>query len=160
MGAAIGAVAVEVWVHKPHGIMFDNVLVVDDYDKAYNFGLATWKVRVDSEKAKTKAAEDKRKAEERAKKLADGNFFILMEEYTKIAAESLSAYPFVSFPAMLLLFFLIFKYCRGDRDKEEFVPRRRPTSKPAAKPVEKTLEKDDEKPLRQRKAAKEEAKEE
>jgi len=42
--APIGAVAIEVWVHKPKGILFDNILVVDDYQKAADFGAATWKV--------------------------------------------------------------------------------------------------------------------
>lgn len=157
--APIGAVALEVWVHKPQGIMFDNILVVDDYTKAYDFGVATWKVRVDNEKSKNKAVEDARKAAERKKKLEQGGFFIMMEEYTKMTAEAFAAYPFISFPAMLALFFLIFKYCRGGSDEPEPKgPPRRAAPRPTeAKAAEKEVEKDEN--LRQRKGTKE-AKEE
>jgi len=129
--APIGAVAIEVWVHKPQGIAFDNILVVDDYNKAHEFGAATWKVRVDNQKKKQKEIEDKAKAEARKKRLAEGGFWVSLEEYTKMAAELFAAHPWFSFPGMLLLFFLIFKFCRsGDRD--DTPPPRRP-AKPAAK---------------------------
>jgi len=122
---AIGAVALEVWVHKPQGISYDNILVIDDLGKAQEFAAATWKVRIDTEKKKIKAIEDKRKAEERAKKLAAGGFWVSVEEYTKMAAESFAAYPWISFPGMLLLFFLIFKFCRSDKTDDEAPPRPR-----------------------------------
>merc|ERR1711871_461643 len=115
--APIGAVAIEVWVHKPMGILYDNILVGDDFEKAKDFATATWKVRIDEEKRIKKEAEDKAKAEARKKRLAEGGFMVSMEEYTKMAAESFAAYPWISFPALLLFFFLIFKYCRGSRDE-------------------------------------------
>lgn len=130
--APIGAVAIEVWVHKPKGIAFDNILVVDDYNKAYEFGVATWKLRTDNEKAATKAAEDKAKKEAREKRLKEGGFVVTMEEYTKMLAELFAAHPWFSFPAMLLLFFLIFKFCRGDREKSAPKPRK-PSPKSEAK---------------------------
>lgn len=117
--APMGAVAIEVWVHKPHGIMFDNILVNNDFTKASEFGAATWKVRAEKEKAAIKAAEDKAKAELRKKKLAEGGFMTTLEEYTKMGAEAFAAYPMISFPAMLLFFFLIFKFCRGEKKSKK-----------------------------------------
>merc|ERR1711959_286579 len=121
--APMGAVAVEVWVHKPHGIMFDNILVNDDFTKASTFGAATWKVRADAEKKAIKAAADKAKAETRKKKLATGGFMTQVEEYTKMGAEIFAQNPWFSFPAMLLFFYLIFKFCRGEK-KEKPKPKR------------------------------------
>jgi len=126
--APIGSVAVEVWVHKPKGIMFDNIVVADSLSKVQDFGAATWKVRVDREKAALKAEEDKAKATAREKKLAAGGFLVQVEEYTKMAAEQFAAYPWISFPVLLLFFFMIFKFCRGaDRDEQ-------PVYKPRAAP--------------------------
>jgi len=141
--APIGAVALEVWVHKPKGIMFDNILVVDDLTKAQQFGAATWKVRVDEEKRVLKAVEDKSKAEARKKKLEEGGFMITMEEYTKMGAELFAQYPFISFPGILLFFFLIFKCCRGSGTKKE----KRPVTKEkteAALPKKKEEEEEEE----------------
>jgi hypothetical protein len=121
--AQMAAVAIEVWVHKPNGILFDNILIGDDYTKAREFGEATWKVRSDNEKSKQRKEEEKAKAEARKKKLAEGGFMTKLEEYTKMGAEAFAAYPWISFPGMLLFFFLIFKFCRGTKDKD--APRRR-----------------------------------
>merc|ERR1711871_149600 len=120
--------------------------VVDDYNKAYEFGAATWKVRVDSQKKKQKEIEDKAKAEARKKRLAEGGFWVSLEEYTKMAAELFAAHPWFSFPGMLLLFFLIFKFCRS-RDRDDTPPPRRP-AKPASKKA--TTEKDSDSILRKR----------
>jgi len=159
--AAIGAVAIEVWVHKPEGILFDNILVGDSLEKAQEFGTATWKVRIDSEKKTIKDAETKAKAEARKKKLATGGTMVLVEEYTKMAAEAFAAYPWISFPVMLLFFFLIFKFCRGE--KESFEPPRRAArkttsapAKPTAKAGEASAEASKDTDLRQRKGTKEE----
>merc|ERR1711871_1669323 len=120
----IGAVAVEVWLHKPSGVGFDNILVVDDLAKATDFGEKTWKVRSDALKAARKAKDEKLRAEAREKKLKEGGFWNLIEEYTKMAAELFAKYPWVSFPALLLLFFLVFKLFRpGEREKP---PARKP----------------------------------
>merc|ERR1711871_386212 len=120
----IGAVAVEVWLHKPSGVGFDNILVVDDLAKATDFGEKTWKVRSDALKAAKKAKDEKPRAEAREKKLKEGGFWNLIEEYTKMAAELFAKYPWVSFPALLLLFFLVFKLFRpGEREKP---PARKP----------------------------------
>jgi len=128
----IGAVAIEIWVHKPKGILFDNILVVDEYAKAEQFAAATWKVRADAEKSKQRANDNAAKEAARKKRLEEGGFIVTLEEYTKMGAETFSAYPFISFPAMLLLFFLIFKFCRADKSEQE-PPLRPPRA--AAKPV-------------------------
>ena len=152
----IGAVAVEVWLHKPAGIGFDNILVVDDFGKAEEFGAKTWKAKFDALKAAKKAADEKARAEAREKKLAQGDFFTTLEEYTKIMAENFAKYPYISFPALILLFFLIFKLFRPtEREK----PVRKPTrvmkeavkEDAAGKGVTMEEEKEDGEGVRQRK---------
>ena len=92
--------------------------------KATDFGEKTWKVRSDALKAARKAKDEKLRAEAREKKLKEGGFWNLIEEYTKMAAELFAKYPWVSFPALLLLFFLVFKLFRpGEREKP---PARKP----------------------------------
>merc|ERR1712072_1632231 len=145
--AQMAAVAIEVWVHKPNGILFDNILIGDDYTKAREFGEATWKVRSDNEKSKQRKEEEKAKAEARKKKLAEGGFMTKLEEYTKMGAEAFAAYPMISFPAMLLFFFLIFNFCRGEKKSKKpkrFTPSNEETEEKDAKSTTSKAGEDDE----------------
>jgi len=64
----MGSVAIEVWVFKPGGLHFDNILVGDDEYNAKQFGKATWQLRFDNEKGAQKAAEVAAKDAARKKK--------------------------------------------------------------------------------------------
>jgi len=134
--APIGAVAIEIWVHKPKGIQFDNILVVDSFEKAKEFGAATWKVRVDREQKAKAEAEAKSKAEARKKKLESGDTWATIEEYTKMTAELFAAHPWISFPILILFFFLIFKLCRSDTTDDDKTEPTKPPAATAKKPAD------------------------
>lgn len=156
----IGAVALEIWVHKPKGILFDNILVVDDYAKAQQFAADTWKVRADAEKSKETAIHNADKEAARKKRLEEGGFTVTLEEYTKMGAEAFAAYPFISFPGMLLLFFLMFKFCRGDKSERD-APLRPPRAAARAKQDEpETAEAEEVEPAKAEPATAEPAKDE
>jgi len=114
----IGAVAIEVWVHKPDGITFDNIVVGNDYEKIKAFGDATWKVN--SDKEAVAAAEEAANAKEQARKAAleNGGVMSQIQEYSQIVAEKFVEYPFLGLPLLLLFFYLMFAAIRGGERKK------------------------------------------
>eukprot|EP00658_Telonema_sp_P-2_P022899 TRINITY_DN19171_c0_g1_i6.p1 TRINITY_DN19171_c0_g1~~TRINITY_DN19171_c0_g1_i6.p1 ORF type:complete len:487 (+),score=170.22 TRINITY_DN19171_c0_g1_i6:195-1655(+) len=112
--AAIGAVAVEVWLYKPKGVQFGNVLVTTDEAAAEEFGARTWKVVSDA--AKKKAAEEAEKAAEEARKrrIEEGGIVVQMERVALLAMEN----PMVSLPLILVVFLLALKMCMGGNSKK------------------------------------------
>lgn len=112
---SIGALAIEVWLFKPKGPKFSNIIVGTDEAAAVAFGASTWKPKF--EVAQAEAAEKAAKAAEEASKnrIAEGGIKAMAEEYFALALEN----PMISGPALLVFFFLLIKFLTGGgRDDE------------------------------------------
>ena len=77
--------------------------------------------------------ESQLKAAARAKALAEGGFWVTLEEYTKMAAEAFAAYPYISLPCLILLFGLIFKFARPDKEDRARATPKKTVSKEVVK---------------------------
>merc|ERR1711957_1090782 len=68
----IGAVAIEVWLFKPKGPKFSNILIGTNPEEVVAFGATTWKVAFDVAQAKETEAAEKAAAELKQKRIDEG----------------------------------------------------------------------------------------
>lgn len=118
----IGAVAIEVWLFKPKGPKFSNILIGTNPEEVVAFGAATWKVAFDVAQAKQTEAAEKAAAELKQKRIDEGG---LSGTFEWIAFEAVDK-PYIALPIVLLVFFALFKICFGKPAEAE------PAEEPAA----------------------------
>eukprot|EP00656_Telonema_subtile_P049514 TRINITY_DN6176_c0_g1_i4.p1 TRINITY_DN6176_c0_g1~~TRINITY_DN6176_c0_g1_i4.p1 ORF type:complete len:328 (-),score=94.63 TRINITY_DN6176_c0_g1_i4:274-1257(-) len=111
----IGAVAVEVWLFKPKGPKFSNIVVGTDENAAQEFAKSSWKVQFDI--AQAKASKEAALAAEQAKKkqMEEGGWMGILEVYMRTAVD----YPMISIPALLVFFFGLVKWATGEKQVAE-----------------------------------------
>jgi calnexin len=124
--APIGAVAVEVWLFKPKGPKFSNILIGTNAEEVVNFGTQTWKVAFEAAKAKEAEQTAKAAEEEKQRRINEGGMSGTIEWITSEAADK----PYIALPIVLLVFYALFKMCFGK-------PKAEPP-KTDAKPEEET----------------------
>merc|ERR1711935_86591 len=100
---SIGALAIEVWLFKPKGPKFSNMLVGTDGAAVVGFATDTWKPRFDA--AKEEAAAKMKEANERAVLPMLERVQALVHEYSMLASEN----PMISMPLLFVFLLLCFK---------------------------------------------------
>jgi len=118
----IGAVAIEVWLFKPKGPKFSNILIGTNPEEVVAFGATTWKVAFDVAQAKETEAAEKAAAELKQKRIDEGG---MSGTFEWIAFEAVDK-PYIAIPIVLLVFFALFKICFGKSAEDE------PAEEPAA----------------------------
>merc|ERR1712166_1738389 len=111
----IGAVAIEVWLFKPKGPKFSNILIGTNPEEVVAFGATTWKVAFDVAQAKETEAAEKAAAELKQKRIDEGG---MSGTFEWIAFEAVDK-PYIAIPIVLLVFFALFKICFGKSAEEE-----------------------------------------
>merc|ERR1712028_114624 len=115
----IGAVAIEVWLFKPKGPKFSNILIGTNPEDVVAFGATTWKVAFDVAQAKETEAAEKAAAEQKQQRMDEGG---MSGTFEWISFEAIDK-PYISIPIVMLAIFLLFKACFGKQaDAEEPEP--------------------------------------
>merc|ERR1711935_1034231 len=115
----IGAVAIEVWLFKPKGPKFSNILIGTNPEDVVAFGEQTWKVAFADAEAKQAEATAKQQAEQKQQRMDEGG---MSGTFEWISFEAIDK-PYISIPIVMLAIFLLFKACFGKQaDAEEPEP--------------------------------------